>query len=331
VKRFLPILALASSLTLGSTPAAASPTEADRAMAQSLFEDGRRLMAEGDFASACPKLAESQALDPSGGTLLNLAVCHEKQGRLATAWSDFKEALSVARRDNRADRFEVAREHLAALEPQVPSLTIRVARAKPEQQVLLDGAAVRAAAWDTPIAVDPGPHRLESSAAGHTAWTGPIEVAVAERKVVVIPELALDTAPGPTPPGATDEGKPPPAAEEGRSTTLGWVVLGTGVAGLGVGTYFGLAALSKQNNVEKECPTPETCSTRGIELGRDAEAAAWGSNIGIGVGIVGVLVGGYLLLTAPASAKSGATRGVPGPLRVSASRDGGELSLQGVW
>jgi hypothetical protein len=288
-------------------------------------------MAAGDFASACPKLAESQVLDPSGGTLLNLAVCHEKQGRLATAWSDFKEALSVARRDNRADRFEVAREHLATLEPQVPSLTIRVARAKPEQRVLLDGAAVRDAAWGTPIAVDPGPHRLESSAAGHTAWTGPVEVAVAERKVVVIPELTLDTGSASTPPPATEEAKTPAAEEEGRGSALGWVVLGTGVAALGVGSYFGVTALSTQSDVEKECPTSKTCSTRGVELSRDAQSAAWASNIGIGVGVVGVLVGGYLLLTAPASARSGAARAVPGPLRVSASRDGGELSFRGVW
>jgi hypothetical protein len=298
-------------------------------MAQSLFEDGRRLMAAGDFANACPKLTESQALDPSGGTLLNLALCYEKQGRLATAWSDFKEALSVARRDNRADRFEVASEHLATLEPQVPLVTIRVAGAKPEQQVLLDGAAVRAAAWDTPIAVDPGPHRLESRAAGHTTWSGPLEMAVAERKVVVIPELAVDAGAVAAQPDATDGAKPPASA--GGSNVVGWVVLGTGVAALGVGSYFGVAALSTQNEVEKECPTTQTCSPTGIELTHDAQAQAWASNIGIGVGVIGVALGGYLLLTAPASTKPGTARAKPIPLRVSASPHGGELSLQGVW
>jgi len=313
-------------------PAAASPAEGDRAMAQSLFEDGRRLMAAGDYASACPKLAESQTLDPSGGTLLNLAVCHEKQGLLATAWSDFKEALSVARRDNRTDRFEVARTHLGTLEPQVPWLTVRVEGALPEQQVLLDGAPVRAAAWGTPIAVDPGRHRLESTAAGHAEWSGPLEMAVAERKVVVIPELAANAEAGPTPPGAKEETKPPAAAEEGgRSNTLGWVVLGTGVVALGVGTYFGIAAMSTQNKVEDECPTPQTCTSTGVDLSHDAQSQAWASNIGIGVGIVGVAVGSILLLTAPGSAKSGAARAVPSPLRVSASSRGGELSLQGVW
>lgn len=319
-------------MTLSSLPAAASPAEGDRAMAQSLFEDGRRLMAAGDYASACPKLAESQALDPSGGTLLNLALCHEKQGQLATAWSDFKEALSVARRDNRADRFDVAQTHLATLEPQVPWLTIRVERQKPEQQVLLDGAPVRAAAWGTPIAVDPGPHRLESTAAGYAEWTGPLEMAVAQRKTVVIPELGVDTAAGSTPPRSEDGAKTPAVAEEGgRSNALGWVLLGTGVAALGVGTYFGVAALSTQNDAEKECPTPQTCTSKGVDLSNDAQAQAWASNIGIGVGIVGVAVGSVLLLTAPASAKAGAARAISGPLRVSASSRGGELSLQGVW
>lgn len=328
MNRTLPSLAFVGSFALVSMPVAASPTAADRALAQSLFEDGRRLMAAGDFDSACPKLSESQALDPSGGTILNLAVCHEKQGRLATAWSDFKEALSIARRDNRTDRFDVAQEHLTALEPKVPWLTIRVVSAKPEQQVLLDGAVVRAAAWDTPIAVDPGSHRLESTATGHATWTNPVEVAVGERKVVEIPELASDTARAPT---ATDDVESAAPAEVERGNGLAWVVVGTGVVALGVGSYFGATALSTQSEVEKECPTPKTCTREGVELSRDAQTAAWASNIGIGVGIVGVVLGGYLLLTAPASAKSGTTREVPGPLRVSASSRGGELSLQGVW
>jgi hypothetical protein len=149
--------------------------------------------------------------------------------------------------------------------------------------------------------------------------------------VVVIPELTLDNAPASTPPPATDGAKTPAAAAEGHGNAVGWVILGTGVAALGVGSYFGVTALSTQSKVEKECPTPKTCSSRCDELGRDAQAAAWASNIGIGVGIVGVVLGGYLLLTAPASARSDTARAVPGPLRVIASRDGGELSLQGVW
>ena len=138
MKRTLPILALVGALALSSAQAAASPSAADRAMAQSLFEDGRRLMAAGDFASACPKLAESQALDPSGGTLLNLAVCHEKQGRLATAWSDFKEALSVARRDHIALAVESLQEAKDELERQGVDYHVQTSAVGAEQVFLQD-------------------------------------------------------------------------------------------------------------------------------------------------------------------------------------------------
>jgi serine/threonine-protein kinase len=220
---------------------------------------------------------------------------------------------------------------LANLEPQVPMLTVRVENEKPQQQVLLDGAPVRAAAWGTPIAVDPGPHQLEANAAGYAAWKGPLEMKAGERKVVVIPELAVDRTPGPAAAPASDTAKPPAAAEGGHSNAAGWVILGTGVVGLGIGTYFGVSALSKQNEVEKECPTSLTCSSKGVELSNDAQKAAWASNIGIGIGVVGVLVGGYLLLTSPSSAKPGSALSARSPLRVSASPHGGELGFQGVW
>src|ERR1041384_3389916 len=94
----------------------AEPSDADRTLAAALFREGKALMDKSDFTPACAKLEESERLDPGGGTLLNLALCHEKQGRAATAWGEFIEALGIARRDHRQARAELAEEHIAKLE-----------------------------------------------------------------------------------------------------------------------------------------------------------------------------------------------------------------------
>ena len=164
--------------------------------------------------------------------------------------------------------------------------------------------------------------------AGHVAWTGPLELAVAERKVVEVPELAVNTGPGTTLARPTKPETSAPA-EASHSNALGWVVLGTGVVALGVGTYFGVSALSTQNKVNQECPTLQSCSPKGIDLSHDAQAergrvtsaSASGSWVSWSVATS--------LLSAPSSAKASNARVAPGPLRVSATRHGGELSLRG--
>src|SRR5688572_25506958 len=99
------------------TPAAFAQkgTATERALAQSLFDEARIAMKEGNYAEACPKLAKSQKLDPSGGTLLNLAVCHQNEGKTASAWVEFNDALSQAIKDNRADRQALARKGIDEL------------------------------------------------------------------------------------------------------------------------------------------------------------------------------------------------------------------------
>src|SRR5690242_7835451 len=58
---------LALSLTLMAPGARADESEGSR-----LFHEGRALMLQDRFEEACPKIAESQRLEPHVGTLLNL-------------------------------------------------------------------------------------------------------------------------------------------------------------------------------------------------------------------------------------------------------------------
>src|SRR5215831_7829437 len=93
---------LAVALLLSTCSLAmAEPSGEDRALATVLFREGRALVASGKIAEACDKFEESQRLDPSGGTILNLALCHEMLGQLARSWSEFNEAGALARKEGR--------------------------------------------------------------------------------------------------------------------------------------------------------------------------------------------------------------------------------------
>ena len=176
-------------------------TETRAAVAEAVYRQARDLMAAGKYDEACPKFAESQRLDPATGTLLNLAACHEKQGRLATAWLEYSDAQMAARRDAREDRVEYARERALELEPKLSRLTLSLAPGAddPTLSIELDGANVGRAVLGAPTPVDPGPHTVRVSAAGKKAWTAGVEIgAAADQRSLVIPPLEnmpLETAP----------------------------------------------------------------------------------------------------------------------------------------
>jgi hypothetical protein len=312
------------ALALSSPPALAQATEADRVLAQSLFEQGRQLMEAKSYAEACPKLAESQRLDPGGGTLLNLARCHELEGRIATAWAEYKEALGQARSDGRDDRAKIAEEHLGLLEPRLARLTIQVATRLDGLEVVRNGAPVRVAAWGVATPVDPGSHTLRATAPGHEAWQSVIEIREAEQRVVEVPALVAIVAPAPPPvtaPVTTAVPRPPAPVDDtaGDSRrTLGFVALGVGVVGLGVGAYFGVSALNKRADSDRIC-SASVCKPgqeEAVSLNDEAARDAWIANVGIGIGILAGGLGVYLLSTAP-SASAVSLSGAPGGARVS--------------
>jgi hypothetical protein len=172
---------LAFTMISGATHAAADAS-GDARIAAGLFEQARVLMDEKRFAEACPKLAESQRLDPGGGTLLNLAVCHAGEGKLATALVEYHEALAVATRDGRKDREAIIRPSIDALDRDVPRLTITVpAPIEDGLDVKVDETAMPPSAWGVPLTVDPGRHRLTTSAPGRTTSTVEFDIGVGER------------------------------------------------------------------------------------------------------------------------------------------------------
>src|SRR5689334_12967515 len=110
-------------------PATAGVAHAQSAEAEALFRDGRALIRRGKLAPGCDKLAASERLETSVGTLLNLGDCREKLGKLASAWAAFRKAEAMARRAGSDDKRQAEAERRARqLEPKLSNLEIRVAQ-----------------------------------------------------------------------------------------------------------------------------------------------------------------------------------------------------------
>jgi hypothetical protein len=250
------------ALLLGSSSsvALAAPSAADSAAAEALFRDGKSLMASGHGAEACDKFAESQRLDPATGTLLELAQCDERAGRLASAWAEYTDVAASAQKAGRADRVKFARAAASRIEPNMAHLVIRVpddVRALAGLQVQRDGTTVGPGSMGGSIPVDPGTHVIVASAPDHASWTQSVVVANGTPPVVVdVPRLAASVAPPPPPVAA------PPPAPPSRWTALriaGIAAGGAGVATLAVGSYFGAQSLSDWSSVKSKC-NPSACA-----------------------------------------------------------------------
>ncbi|CAN5325742.1 hypothetical protein BH09MYX1_BH09MYX1_41350 [soil metagenome] len=145
----------------------------NQAAAQALFDEGRRLMDQGKFADACPKLESSQKLDPGAGTLMNLASCYEKNGQTASAWVTYTDAASASA-GRHPDWVDSAKQHVSALEPKLSRLTVDVKAKADGLVVKRDGIVLSDGTSGVPIPVDPGKHIVEATAPGHVTFTATI-------------------------------------------------------------------------------------------------------------------------------------------------------------
>jgi serine/threonine-protein kinase len=299
------------ALTLCADPAHA---EGDSAAAQALFDEAKALMGKGKHAQACPKLEESQRLDPGLGTLFNLAECNEKTGRIATAWSRYLVVAAGARSAGRGDAERVARGRADALQPKLPKLVIEVPVSAQASglEVTRDGQRVGDAQWGTAIPVDPGEHEVRATAPGRKPWQTKVQTPQARETRAIVPVLLVSDEPpaeGPSPPASTtDQGaspapppasEPPPPSTGSGQRTLGLVIAGVGVAALGGSVALGAMAKSQYDGVS--CPKNEC--TR--DAGAERDSAGTKATIATIVGSIGgaALVGGAVLFFVAPSSK----------------------------
>lgn len=293
-----------------TAPSAQAASGQEAATAEALFREAQSLLEAKNYDEACPKFQASQTLDPQLGTLLNLARCHEIAGKTASAWAEFLQAASIARRAGEDRREEVAQKHAEQLEERLVRIKLVVSKeAQVEGLVVtLDEAVQSAASYGTPTPIDPGTLLLTVSAPGYDAWSEelrfdaegvvtevliPVLIKTVTEPVQELPAIEKVEAP-------KEEKQVVPAMEMRRGTTWipGLVVTGVGVAGLAVGSAFGILAIKRWNKADCEggfCPSQQAQNDA-----KKAKDFATVSTVGLITG--GILAaGGITLLILPSS------------------------------
>ena len=270
-------------------------SHAQSAEAEVLFRDGRKLIKAGQVAPGCDKLAASERLEPSIGTLLNLGDCREKLGKYASSWAAFRKAEAMAKRaGNEQKRMLEARNRANKLEPQLANLVIQVDLQLDGLIVKRDGLALEPAAWNTAVPVDPGSYAIIVEAPGHKPWRTEVTVLHKSRRIVVVPTLErVVVAAPPVEPAVTAAPvmirRPAPRraltmrTERESSFTgerkLGLVLGLLGGGAIGTGVYFGMQAKDLQRDSDALCPLVMCADPEGLRLNNRAQNAATRANI----------------------------------------------------
>lgn len=299
------------------------------AIAQALFQEARAKLSAATNAesveAACALFVESERLDPAPGTLLNLAVCHERQGRTATAWAEYQDVIAQSRRERNPERERIAQDRIAVLEPRLCriSLVLPSSDASAGVEIRLDAVPLGREAAALAIPIDPGLHVLEVWAPGRRPWSraiGPFENE-GETQLIEVPALERDVAltavAQPPPPagrasGDVALGGHPPQAEAAPASgrRLGYAFAATSLLALGSTAYFGVEARTNWNLRNHHC-LGGSCDQSAVEAGRRAQTFAWLANGSAAVGILAAGVAAYELLVLPARVGTSPTKSSP--------------------
>lgn len=299
----------------GSEASADEAANPNRQRAEQLYEEGALLLGAGRYWEAELRFQESYKLLKGRGTLLNLAICHENLGKLASAFRELKSLEEQASAAGDTARLGVAREHLAWIEPQLSYLKVTLS---PEAQgaplqVELDGEPIAPLGVSFPI--DPGRHQLRASAAGKKPWA--VELSFqngSPPQTVAIPALedveAVPIAPPPAQPPAETAAPllPPPA----KADYTGTYIAGAATVTLTVGAVISAFLYYDRRGAYHEAVTNlDSVSDEERNARRDsAEQMAWINGGLIASACVGAAVTGVLwyraATTKPAHVADGA-------------------------
>lgn len=225
-----------------------SYAHAQNATAESLFTDGNKLMKLGKFVEACAAFEASNRIERRAGTLLRLGDCREQNQQLASAWSAYKDARSLAT-DPRKRHYATVK--VTALEKRLSHLTVIVSGQGqiPGLTLARNGGSFDSALWNRALPVDGGDYNITAQAPGYDTWEKTVHVAMADAKRSVDIPILTKTRPHPL------------ASQRTPSTAIPLIVGSGALALLGGGLGFELWAESRYDAVNAEMTSQQRRDT----------------------------------------------------------------------
>jgi hypothetical protein len=322
----------------------ASPIDASAAQkkeATDHFMIGRRALAAKDWGKAISELRASLQVVDSPNAHLELARALRDSGELGEAWVEYWRAAETATRlapkDERyaktADVATSEREEVAA---KLAFVDVSVANAAADMTLRVGGRIVSPEDSGAPVVVSPGPvDVVVLNSAGVELARRTVNAVIGQTTAVALDAQPPPSAPaaGNPPPDTSEEDKsaseerpqpsPPPApapADRTKLRPLAYVAGGLGVAGFATFAVFGSLSNSTYDDLKTACP-------HGCPPGKQSEidrgiAQQTAANIGLGVGIAGLVAGATIFFLTRSPDVPGAATAVvvaPGYLGVRGS------------
>jgi hypothetical protein len=235
--------------------------------AREAFQQGVLHASQRNFARAVHEFELALALRPATAVRYNLAAALFELGRFPEAHGHLARVLEAP--DLSVPIFNGAQDLALALAPNLALLTVDVSGAEtPEAVLRIDGFAVDAQAWGRPVALEPGQHVLELSAAHRPLVQKHVELALGRTTevslhVVALPEARSAPVATARRPRATAASSPaqmprPNGRERAQPHWSRWKVVSTvgAVVAVGAGVGLGIALAHRSERAPKDDVEP---------------------------------------------------------------------------
>lgn len=309
-------VALALVLVAGS--AAAQPTSKQSADAAAQFKSAQQLYDQHKYEQALPMFQEVDRVLGSPNSLLYAARCLRELGRRPAAYHMMTQAMRTATERAHADpgytsTRDAAAAERAAIETTIGRIIVAVVEPPADIELRINDEPIDRTRVGETLAVDPGSVIVVVSAPGRTTFRKELTVTAGTSETVAVTlPVARVAAPGPSPARVIDVPGDAPVSSGGAVRTLGFVTAGVGVLGIATFAVTGLMANARYSEIETECGAPpcqDPAYTERINTGMALDTAA---NVGLIVGIAGVVGGSLMiLLGGPKAAPSAGSRPTP--------------------